>query len=312
MKKRVGILMGGPSPESDISIRSGRAVYNALIKKGINAISLELDKVNCNVDYAKEVKEKIRSSNIDIAFIALHGEFGEDGGIQRILEDMNIPYTGSRVDASRIGMDKIESKEIFKASNIPTPCYKKISKADLDKGFDKYLEELGLPIVVKPYDKGSSIGLYIVDKKEGLDSALEDAFKYSNKVILEEYIVGREITVGILGDTPLPIVEIIPKNKFFDFEAKYKKGFTEYISPAKIDDSIYAECQSAALKAHKALGARFFSRVDIILSKDNIPYILEVNTIPGLTETSLLPKAANEAGIDFEELTLKILESAIW
>ncbi|MFH1479082.1 MAG: D-alanine--D-alanine ligase [Candidatus Omnitrophota bacterium] len=313
MSKRIGILMGGPSSESDISIKSGKAVYSALMSKGLDAVEVCLDRSQDINGYKDLVKDRIRSLGIDVAFIAMHGEFGEDGFIQSILEDMKIPYTGSKVKASQVGMDKIMSKEVFKTCNIPVPRHIILSKTDIDKTADQkvYFNELGLPLVIKPYNKGSSIGLYIVDKEEEFYPFLEKAFNYSNTVMLEEYIKGREITVGILADRPLPIVEIVPKNKFFDFEAKYNKGLTEYIVPAKMQEKIYKECQNIALLTHKALGADFFSRVDMILS-DDTPVVLEINTIPGLTETSLLPKAAKASGMDFEELAIKILESAKW
>jgi len=319
MKKRVGVLMGGPSCERDISMRSGSAVCRALKKMGLDAVPVELVKAKGMNGYRKEAMHKIRSSDIDVAFIALHGEFGEDGKIQGILEDMNMPYTGSRVEASRLGMDKISSKDIFRSNNIPIPRYKVAARAARgDIGLDKrhnarvYFRELGSPIVVKPCDEGSSIGLSIVDSEGDLYNALNDAFKYSDRVIIEEYIRGREITVGVLEDRPLAVVEIIPKRRFFDFRAKYEKGITEYRVPAGINEKEYEASQGTALEAHRALDARFFSRVDMILSEKGIPIVLEVNTIPGLTEMSLLPRAALASGIDFEQLVMKILESSLW
>lgn len=308
IKKRVGVLMGGPSCEHDISVKSGTAVCRALGNKGINAVPLELVKASVLNGYKEQVTEIIRSSNIDAAFVALHGEFGEDGHVQEILEELKIPYTGSRVKASRLGMDKIESKEIFRLSNIPTPRYRVVDHLVSES----LIKELGLPLVVKPSDGGSSIGLSVVKLEKDFFDAVSKAFKYSDEVIIEEYVRGREITVGILGDKALPIVEIIPRTGFFDFEAKYKKGMTEYRIPADIDRESYITSQEIGLEAHRALGARFFSRVDMILNEANIPMVLEVNTIPGLTETSLLPKAAHAAGIDFDQLVFKILESALW
>lgn len=308
--RRVGVLMGGPSCERDISIKSGRAVLEALINKGIDAVPIELSSASTMNGYKDRVVGKLRSSNIDIAFIALHGEFGEDGGIQEILEEIKIPYTGSRISASRYGMDKVKSKELFKSKDIKMPRYEVITKGST--ATKSYFSELGSPLVVKPSNEGSSIGLSIVDSEEGLKAAIDNAFSYANNIIIEEYLKGREITVGILDNNALPAVEIIPKKKFFDFEAKYKNGLTEYKVPADIAKEESEACQKAAIEAHKALGARFFSRVDMILNNKGIPFVLEVNTIPGLTETSLLPKAARAAGIDFEGLVLKILESALW
>ncbi|MBU1061916.1 MAG: D-alanine--D-alanine ligase [Candidatus Omnitrophica bacterium] len=307
-KRRVGVLMGGPSRERDISIKSGKAVSQALKNKGIDVVPVELMECSAMNGYREFVKQQILSCNIDIAFIALHGEFGEDGMIQRLLEEVNIPYTGSRIDASKLGMDKISSKDIFKLNNISIPRYTVIHNKD-KLNAQQYFTILGCPLVVKPSSEGSSIGLSIVESENDFYIAIDIAFKYSDSVIIEEYIQGREITVGILEDKPLPIVEIIPKRKFFDFKAKYEKGLTEYKVPASIDKTQYDACQRMALEAHKALGAHFFSRVDMILSNNGIPVVLEVNTIPGLTEMSLLPKAALAAGVDFEGLILKILKS---
>lgn len=314
MKKRIGVLMGGPSAERDISIKSGTAVCRALEKKGIEAVPVELSRASTMNVYKEEVIRQINSSRIEVAFIALHGEFGEDGKVQEILEEMGMPYTGSKAYASRLGMDKIGSRDIFKSNGMPVPRYRIINKSGLDKSLDGcvYFKELGSTLVIKPSDEGSSIGLSIINSVKDFYKATSNALEYSDKIIIEEYIRGREITVGILEDKALPVVEIIPKHRFFDFEAKYSKNLTEYMVPADIEKEQYNACQDMGLKAHKALGARFFSRVDIILTKDHIPVVLEANTIPGLTETSLLPKAALAAGINFEELVLKILGSASW
>jgi len=319
MKTRIGVLMGGPSSERDISIKSGKAVLQALQNRGLAAVPVELDASSANNSYSELAAGKIRSSNIDIAFIALHGEFGEDGRVQAVLEEMNIPYTGSKVTSSRLGMDKISSKNVFKSNNIPMPRHMVISRnrtsgnTGLDKegNLEVYFKELNKPIVVKPSDGGSSIGLSIIDSEKDFTAALQLAFRYSYNVIIEEYIRGREMTIGILENKALPVIEIIPKNRFFDFEAKYVKGLTEYEVPAKLGKKQYLSCQALGLAAHNALGARSFSRVDMILNREGEGLVLEVNTIPGLTQTSLLPKAALAAGIDFEELVFKILESAI-
>ena len=314
MEKRVGVLMGGPSDERDISIRSGMAVCRALENKGIDRVPLELANTSIMNGYKEQVMRQIRASGINLAFVALHGRFGEDGKVQQILEEMNLSYTGSRIDASRSGMDKIGSKSVFKSKNIPMPRHATIKKTDLDKHplGQVYFKELGTPLVIKPSCEGSSIGLFIVDSGRDFYAALNDAFKYGDDVIIEEYVKGREITVGILEDKALPVVEIIPKKRFFDFEAKYNKDITEYRVPAEIERVLYEVCQDVGLRAHNAIGACFFSRVDMVLSETGTPLVLEVNTIPGLTETSLLPKAAMAAGINFEQLVLKILESALW
>lgn len=310
--KRIGVLMGGPSRERDISMKSGRAVCRALESNGIKPVPLELMKASTLNGYSGHVLDMIRLSNIDVAFIALHGEFGEDGRVQEILEDLGIPYTGSRVEASTLGMDKIESKAIFKSRGIPTPRYKVVTDKCRPLGAKEYFESLGSPLVIKPSGEGSSIGLSIIESEKEFTEALNKALEHGGRAVIEEYIAGREITVGILEDKALHVVEIIPSKRFFDFEAKYQKGMTEYRVPAEIEKEVCDVSQKIALESHNALGARFFSRVDMILTKDSIPMVLEVNTIPGLTETSLLPKAAQAVGIDFNQLVVKILESALW
>lgn len=310
--KRVGVLMGGPSSEREISIKSGKAVCKALEAKRIDCVPVELMPGPNTNGYKESVAKKLALLKIDVAFVALHGEFGEDGTLQGLLEKMKIAYTGSSSSASRAAMNKITAKEMFKSKNIPVAMHEILAKDNFNKGcdIDVYFKNLGSSLVVKPSNGGSSIGLNIVSNREDLKAAIDDAFKYDNRLIIEEYIPGREITVGIIEDMALPIVEILPKRKFFDFTAKYQNGLTEYIVPAKIEIAIYEECQDIGLEAHRVLSARSFSRVDIILNKKKGPVVLEVNTIPGLTETSLLPKAARAIGMEFEDLCLKILESA--
>lgn len=311
--KRVGVLMGGPSSEREISIKSGKAVCRALENRHIEYVPVELVSGPNTNGYRKAVSDILVSKDIDVAFIALHGEFGEDGTVQQLLEEMQLPYTGSRPAASRLAMDKIRAKEIFKSNNIPVAEHRILEKDSFEKGADAkpYFKDLGQDLVIKPSIGGSSIGMSIISQESDFYPAVKDAFKYSDRVIIEECISGREITVGIIGDKALPVVEIVPHRRFFDFVAKYEKGLTEYIVPAGIEKQRYAWCQRIALKAHKAVGARSFSRVDMILDRNNEPVVLEANTIPGLTETSLLPKAAMAAGIDFQELCLKILSSAL-
>ncbi|MBU1913216.1 MAG: D-alanine--D-alanine ligase [Candidatus Omnitrophica bacterium] len=312
--KRVGVLMGGPSSEREISIKSGKAVCMALKAKKIDYVAVELQAGSNTNGYKKSAADLIASMKIDAAFVALHGEFGEDGTVQEILEQMNIPYTGSSSSASRVAMNKITAKEILKSKNILVARHEILTRKDFAKGCDLrlYFKNLGSSLVIKPSNGGSSIGLNIASDEKGLKAAIDDAFKYDDKLIIEEYIPGREITVGIIEDMALPIVEILPKRKFFDYTAKYEKDLTEYIVPAEIEKSIYKKCQDAGLGSHKVLSARSFSRVDIILNEKIGPVVLEINTIPGLTETSLLPKAARAIGIEFEDLCLKILKSASW
>jgi len=311
--RHVGVLMGGPSSERDISIKSGKAVCKALEARHVDYVPVEL-MAGPNINGYKELAaDLIRRMKIDVAFVALHGEFGEDGVAQELLEKMNIPHTGSLSAPSRVAMNKISAKEVFRLNFIPIARHEILTKDNFDKGIDMkaYFKNLGPSLVVKPSNGGSSIGLNIAGNEQELKDAIRDAFKYDDKLVIEEYISGREITVGVIEDRALPIVEIVPKRKFFDFTAKYEKGLTEYIVPAEIEKSIYKKCQDMGLRAHKALSARSFSRVDIILNEKIGPVVLEVNTIPGLTETSLLPKAAKAVGICFEDLCVKILESAV-
>lgn len=294
---RIGVLMGGLSSEREISLKSGKAVYQALKQQGLNVIYLDIHNNSLN---------KIKQAKISVAFIALHGKFGEDGTVQRMLESLRIPYTGSGVIASELCLDKLASRQIFKHYNIPVPEYDVLNR----KSWKKHLKELKLkfPVVVKPSSQGSSIGVSFVDKTDDLSGALRLAFKYGDAVIIEKYIKGREITVGILEEKPLPVVEIVPKKVFFDFQAKYEHGKSNYVVPAKLPRSYYNQAQQVGLLAHHALGCRTFSRVDMILSRGS-PFVLEVNSIPGLTATSLLPMAAGAGGISFGQLCLKIIQS---
>ncbi|MFA5150136.1 MAG: D-alanine--D-alanine ligase [Candidatus Omnitrophota bacterium] len=299
---RVGVLMAGPSTEKKISLKSGQAVCAALQRSGLQVtpVLIKTDKLKDNVRLLKLKK-------IDCAFIALHGRFGEDGEIQKILSDLKIPYTGSGVRASRLAMDKVSSRKIFQKYGLKVPRSWVFSR-DTYRGF--YCAKLGLPLVVKPATHGSSIGLSIVGKLKDIPAAIELAFKFDKKIIIEEYIKGRELTVGILEEKAMPVIEIVPKRAFFDFQAKYQKGLTRYIVPAKLSPGLTRSVKEAALSAHKLLGCIGCSRVDIILDEKNTPFILEVNTIPGLTATSLLPKAAKKSGISFTALCLKLIKLA--
>jgi D-alanine-D-alanine ligase len=229
--------------------------------------------------------------------------------MQGILEILKIPYTGSGVEASRLAMDKIASRRIFGAAGLSIPRYKAIDKTRYNRD-SKVYNNLRLPLVVKPATQGSSIGLSIIDRYEYLDKAVDLAFSFDKKIIIEEYIRGREMTVGILDGRPLPVIEIIPKKAFFDFEAKYQPGLATYIVPAQLEERVARKIKRAALSAHKLLGCFGCSRVDMILNKEGLPVVLELNSIPGLTETSLLPKAAKSEGIGFNELCLRLIKLA--
>ena len=301
---RVGVLMGGPSSEREISLKSGKAVLSVLKESGVDALGIDI-----TTDNIQDNIRLINSYNLNCAFIALHGRFGEDGAIQDILEQLNLVYTGSGVKASRLAMDKIGSLSVFKAGDLYVPRSQFLESTSFNKNIN-FKNTLGFPLVVKPANHGSSIGLSIIELEQEIPAAIQLAFKFDQRIIIEEYISGRELTVGVLDERPLAVIEIVPKHKFFDFEAKYQVGLTDYIIPAHLSLEIAENVQQAALKAHKLLGCFGCSRTDIILNHDNLPYVLEINTIPGMTATSLLPKAAKISGIDFNHLCIKLLELA--
>jgi len=294
--KRIGVLMGGLSSEREISLKTGNLVTSSLIRKGYDAIS---------IDVGRDLPFRLVDEKIEVAFIALHGRYGEDGCIQGLLEAMGIPYTGSGVTASAIGMDKLLSKKIFEYNDIPTPKFI-VYRRDIGE------EPIAVryPAVVKPCRQGSTIGVSLVSKGSELHRAIENALRYDDEVIIEEYISGMEVTAGILEDSPLPLVEIVPAGGFYDFSAKTTSGMAEYIVPARLSPSLSKEIQTIALKAHKALRCCHVSRVDFRVDPAGRPYVLEINTVPGMTETSLLPRAAREAGIAYDDLVEKILSSA--
>ncbi|MEE9258222.1 MAG: D-alanine--D-alanine ligase [Nitrospinaceae bacterium] len=296
-EKKIGVLMGGLSPEKEISLSTGNEVFKAIQRKGLNGVMI-------NVDH--NIAEKVREENIDLAFIALHGTYGEDGAIQGLLEYAGIPYTGSGVLGSAVAHDKVLSKQIFGRLNIPTAKYQVLNEEDRD---DKK-REIPLPLVVKPSNQGSSIGVTIVRKEEDYGNALDLAFEYSPEVIVEEYMDGRLIAIGMNQERPLPIVEIRPKSGFYDYEAKYTAGKTEYICPAEIEKDVEERCRDVAVRVYRALKGRGFPRVDAILNEAGVPQVLEMNTIPGLTPTSLMPMAAKEAGLEFDDLIVEILKTA--
>ncbi len=301
---KVGVLMGGPSSEREISLKSGKAVLSVLKESGVDALGIDI-----TTDNIQDNIRLINSYNLNCAFIALHGRFGEDGAIQDILEQLNLVYTGSGVKASRLAMDKIGSLSVFKAGDLYVPRSQFLESTSFNKNIN-FKNTLGFPLVVKPANHGSSIGLSIIELEQEIPAAIQLAFKFDQRIIIEEYISGRELTVGVLDERPLAVIEIVPKHKFFDFEAKYQVGLTDYIIPAHLSLEIAENVQQAALKAHKLLGCFGCSRTDIILNHDNLPYVLEINTIPGMTATSLLPKAAKISGIDFNHLCIKLLELA--
>jgi len=297
-KKKVAILMGGPSSEREVSINSGKAVFEALGDTEYEPISIDA------VDQWEDALAKVKP---DVVFIALHGKFGEDGTVQSILEELNIPYTGSGVRASRLAMDKIASRNIFEKLNIPVPEYITVKKPSLDFN----IEKIGFPVVIKPSSQGSSIGMTIIEDISQTKKAVNLAYVFDEYAIIEKFIKGDELTVGILDDEPLPVIKIVPGRKFYDYKAKYLSTDTKYLAPAPIDKIFYKKAQELGILAHRALGCKDFSRVDMILGEDGLIKVLEVNSIPGLTQKSLLPKAANAMGLDFKHLCIKIIELAL-
>ena len=302
----VVVLYGGDGYEREVSLRSGAAVINALTEcSGFTVTPFIIDKIT-------EI-EKLKEMENTFVFIALHGSWGEDGRIQKQLELMNIPYSGSNSNSCLLAMDKNISKEIFVHSGLTVPRGFVFCRNEdiLDFSIHNAIEYLGLPCVVKPCVRGSTVGVTIVNEIKELAQAFESAFKYDTKALLEEYIEGKELTVTILGDTTpeaLPIIEIVPNSGFYGYEEKYTKGATSYICPAYLDENIAYIVKEEAKIAHISLGCKVFSRVDIRLSKENKPYILEVNTVPGMTETSLIPKSAAAAGMSFSKFLCSVIE----
>ncbi len=287
----MAVLKGGFSTEREVSLRSGAAVANGLRLAGYMVEEIDITSVNVKIPH-----------NVEAVFIALHGAFGEDGEIQNILENMKIPYTGSCPAASRLAFNKLETKKVLVSKGVPTPRYEVLTKFEAHR--------LSYPVVIKPVRQGSSIGVHRVLQEADLQEAFNDAIKYDELVLMEEYIEGAELTVGIVGDEALPVIEIRAPDGNYDYKAKYTKGVTEYLVPAPLDRKTTLLVQELAMATFKALNAYGYARVDIRLSKEGLPYVLELNSIPGFTETSLLPKAAKAAGYSFHELCDKIMRQA--
>jgi D-alanine-D-alanine ligase len=296
----VAVLYGGQSTERDVSLRTGKACADALVQKGY-AVTL--------VDADRDLAARLREGRFDVAFNALHGRWGEDGCVQGLLEVMGIPYTGSGVLASAMGMDKVVAKAMFAALGIPVIDYRvfpaaragAISPADLP---------FGIPCVVKPSGEGSSVGVHLVKDVAGLGPACLDAATFKGDVIVERYVKGSEVNVAVLDGTALGAIEIVPANEFYDYAAKYTAGTTQYFYPARIPEAHRARVMEAAAKAHRGLGCAGVTRVDFIVAPDGTPYVLEINTLPGMTATSLVPKIAAGLGIPFPDLCERILDGA--
>jgi D-alanine-D-alanine ligase len=295
---KVAVLMGGPSAEREVSLKSGNAVLAALKRAGVDAHGIDADKSTLRL---------LEDGGFDRVFIVLHGRWGEDGVIQGALEVLDIPYTGSGVLGSALGMDKLRSKYLWSAAGIPTPEYEM-----LEPGIDlvKVAAELGLPVFVKPVREGSSLGISKAKTVAELKVAWEAAAKYDDQVIAERFIDGAELTCGILGDQALPLIRIETDREFYDYEAKYILDTTRYLCPCGLSADRERAVQTLAQRAFDALGCSGWGRVDFMLDKAGHAYVLEVNTVPGMTDHSLVPKAAKQAGMDFDQLVLRILETA--
>jgi D-alanine-D-alanine ligase len=299
--KRVGVLLGGMSSEREISLRSGAAVAKALRGLGYDVVE---------IDAGRDLPKRLVAENVGVAFIALHGRYGEDGSVQGLLEYMAIPYTGSGVLASSAGMDKVFSKQMFLHHGIPTPKHAVFASAEQALAA---LDSLPFPypVVVKPSREGSSVGVHVVKTPADWQAAVEDASKCAGVILVEEFIKGREVQGGVLDDEALGVIEVVSAREFYDFEAKYKAGSgTRYLFPAPIPADQYERVNQVCLAAHRALGCSGGTRSDVILTEKGEVYLLEVNTLPGMTESSLLPKIAAGRGIDFPALCERILLGA--
>ena len=294
---RIGVLMGGTSAEREVSLNTGAAVLAGLRRKGYDAVAIDVDAT---------VPERLERERVQLAFIALHGRLGEDGAIQGLLEVLGIPYTGSGVLASALGMDKVVSRRLFEAAGLPVPRYLLVTRTASIP-----LLPFPFPVVVKPNGEGSSVGVSIVSQASALPAALDQAFGYDRRVLIEAYIAGKEIQVGILGDRALGAIEIRPKTAFYDYVAKYTPGMSEHLFPAPLPPDVTNRTLETALAAFRALGCEGYGRVDFLVDEAWTPYVLEVNTLPGLTETSLLPDIARGVGIAFDDLVEAIVTAAL-
>jgi len=306
--KKVLVLRGGTSEEREVSLKSGKAVYDALQEAGYNVEDL---------DFNRETLTRIIDIAPDVVFIALHGKNGEDGTVQGYLDLLDIPYTGSGVAASAVGMNKILTKKVLNSEGIPTADFTILRKDFFDhpsENIQSLLKNIGLPMVVKAPTQGSSIGVFIVKREEDILDAVKNAFKYDKEILIEKFIDGIELTASVIGnDEPhvLPLIEITSENEFYDYESKYTQGMCDHIIPARIDESVRKTVMKMSSMAYKSVGCRGYARIDFIVDKHGNSYVLEINTIPGMTEMSLVPDAARAEGISFVELVDRILKLAM-
>lgn len=291
-KLHIVVLMGGPGSEREVSLRSGNAVANAFQQGGYRVTPLEIE----GADF-------VLPKDVGLCVNMVHGTFGEDGGLQAVLDAKGVPYTGEGTEGSRLAFDKTKSKQHFVKAGVPTARWEMILAGEHP--------QFSLPFVVKAPREGSSVGVHIVRTTEELTSALADCASLDREILIEEFVEGRELTVGVVGAEALPVIEICPHDGFYDYAHKYTAGASEYLCPAPLGDALAQHVRQVALEAHRALGLSVYSRVDILLRADGSPCVLEVNTIPGMTETSLLPKAAAAMGMTFLELCEKIAQISL-
>ena len=308
LSKRIAVLLGGKSGEREVSLRSGARVISALRNLGANPIAID--------PISDDWIDNMRSQAVEIAFLALHGKGCEDGTIQGVLDAFEIAYTCSGVLASALAMNKIMTKRVLSTTNIPTPDYLAVDpQDDLPKLCDEAVDRLGLPLVIKPTSEGSSIGVSIVREVPELRRIAHKTQYEFGDIFFEKYIEGQEITVGLLGMKEnlraLPVLELVPMREFYDYEAKYTKGMTEFILPARLSDRLTKRVQNIAVNTHRAIGCWGASRADMLVGTDGSPYVMELNTLPGLTELSDLPAQAEADGISYENLIFEILTSAV-
>lgn len=299
--KRIGVLLGGTSEEREVSLKTGEAIFAALRDRGFDVHKVFVD---------ADIDRVLRQTPIDVAFLALHGRHGEDGCIQGLLEILGIPYTGSGVLASALAMDKLKAKELFRLHNVPTPPYYHLGASSVDR-LEEVHGSFGFPVVVKPRRQGSSIGVGRATDLPSLRAAVEEALRFDRQVLVERFIRGREIAVGILDGKALGAIEIAPKRAFYDYAAKYRPGMSEYFFPARLSPARYKNVCTIAERASACLDCSGATRVDVIATEGENEYVLEVNTLPGMTPTSLLPKIAAAAGYDFGDLCEAILRSVV-
>lgn len=305
MKNKILVLMGGFSSEREVSLRSGAAVLNALLKLGYEAKAMDLKMISI-----REIEEY----QPDLVFLALHGKDGEDGTVQGLLEILNLRYTGSGVAASAIGINKVLTKKLLSFEDIPTAPFVILQKENFSctpAEIQALQQNIGLPLVVKAATQGSSIGTYIVNKEDAIVNAIQSAFTFDNDILAEKFIEGTEVTSSVVGNDNLevlPLIEITSENEFYDYESKYTPGMCGHIIPARLDQSIHDKIAVLSSQVYKAVGCRGFARVDFIVDKSGNPFVLEINTIPGMTEMSLVPDAARAAGISWEQLVDKIVK----